>query len=303
MSKESLLSFCWRCYLLALIILFLCPAVAFSQAGARTVDFSARQEGQEGVSSLMERVLRAEGWGVRSANRAFIATRTERSHTAMIRVLYTDSSYTIEHRRSSDDRTYNNWIASLEGALNRELGIAVPGRSDQWWAGVTNIVPIPARTPIPEFPAPPERNWSDDDMKIVAVMPIQSDEYANHITGRIEAEVNDLGYFSVVTQTQLRSILESIDLGASDLFDPANAVRVGDLLAANTIVVGHVTRIGREHTLQLQLLDVATSRVLHSAEESAPRMDRVGIEMMTRNAVYRLAHSYYENQAGRVQIE
>jgi hypothetical protein len=57
----------------------------------------------------------------------------------------------------------------------------------------------------------------------------------------------------------LDKVLAELKLGTSDLVDPQAALRVGRILAARLIAIGHVQYIGERMQLSLRLIDTETT--------------------------------------------
>jgi hypothetical protein len=112
----------------------------------------------------------------------------------------------------------------------------------------------------------------------VAVLPFAykggpSDAYGGAFEAMVDAVVNQ-GRFKVVSRDQLESILRELKLSGSGLVDPANALKVGKLVAAEAIVVATVNESPKAVEVYAQLINTETSTVLASKDifdpEKAP---------------------------------
>ncbi len=118
----------------------------------------------------------------------------------------------------------------------------------------------------------------DDAPLVVAVTPLE----AVHIDGNrldaaqpaakameelLQAQLSDADHITLVERVRIDHVLKEQSLALSGLVDPATAVRVGQLLKADVVVVGRVRPLDANKRLAtLRAVVVADTRVLWTAE-------------------------------------
>ena len=76
--------------------------------------------------------------------------------------------------------------------------------------------------------------------------------------------------YQVVERTHLDNIMKEIKLQHSDLYDPGSAVKLGRLVAARGLIVGSVSKVGRNLVVQARLVDLQTGRIIRSSKAETP---------------------------------
>jgi TolB-like protein len=106
----------------------------------------------------------------------------------------------------------------------------------------------------------------------VAILPFQTggeadSATANAITGFVQNAFVESKVFHVIERAQIQKVLDEQRLQLTGL--TKDAVEVGKLLAASKMVVGQVTKLGKNYTLILNLVDVTSGEVSKSQKRSA----------------------------------
>ncbi|MDH3347839.1 MAG: tetratricopeptide repeat protein, partial [Desulfobulbaceae bacterium] len=89
----------------------------------------------------------------------------------------------------------------------------------------------------------------------------QRDGLSLVLTGRLTDELNNSGRLQVVERTVLDALLEELNLGSSELADPAVTLKLGRILAAKIIGSGSLMNLPNSTLLSLRLIDTETTRV------------------------------------------
>lgn len=74
------------------------------------------------------------------------------------------------------------------------------------------------------------------------------------------------GKYQVIERILLKNVLEEQELSSSDLMDPRKAVKLGNLYGAQLIVSGSIIEWQKAYSLSARMIDVATGKVVSSAE-------------------------------------
>ncbi len=127
---------------------------------------------------------------------------------------------------------------------------------------------------------------------LVAVLPFHasgvSKPDAYGVTLLFETALLNTKAYTVIEQTQMESILQTQEISLSDCTDIACAVRIGQLLSAQQIVVGTVGKIASLYYLNAKIVDVTTSKII-SAE---------GVQAKTLEALTDVITSFAYQVAG-----
>jgi curli biogenesis system outer membrane secretion channel CsgG len=71
----------------------------------------------------------------------------------------------------------------------------------------------------------------------------------NAVAGFITERLAQIGRFRLVERSQLKSIMDELDLQAADLIDPATAAKVGKLAGVDAVVTGSVSQYDSDKTV------------------------------------------------------
>ena len=123
-----------------------------------------------------------------------------------------------------------------------------------------------------------ERRVAVLDFEAVGV----SQELAIEAQHAVERALYEVRKIQLIERGKIDLILQEQEMQLSDLADQDTAVRVGRLLAANTVVTGVVAR-PEAPWLTIKVLDVETGAVLFVGDASLGRRSR--IEAVTRKLI------------------
>jgi len=106
---------------------------------------------------------------------------------------------------------------------------------------------------------------------------------------QLTAHLQESGRVQLVERDVLPKLLEELTLGASDLADPASALRIGRIVAARLIATGSFTRYEHELQVNIRLIEPETTLqkivIVENAEQRIPLDElsrRVAHQIMER---------------------
>jgi TolB-like protein len=104
--------------------------------------------------------------------------------------------------------------------------------------------------------------------KTLAVLPLESrisdDRSAGQTASEVIVSVAKAQGFKLVERAQLAKMMEEQNLAASGLVNEESAIEVGNLLSAQTLVMGSVAELMGDRLITLKLMDAETGEVLNS---------------------------------------
>lgn len=106
----------------------------------------------------------------------------------------------------------------------------------------------------------------------LAILPLDSagqidSEISDAVTSFVENSVVEFEKFRIVSRVQIKKLLNEQKFELTGITD--NAVEAGKILSADYVVIGRITKLGKEFTLILHLIDVETAEIKESAKNSA----------------------------------
>ena len=107
------------------------------------------------------------------------------------------------------------------------------------------------------------------DLPVIAVLDFDalgiSEQEAQVLTNRVRANLVRTGAYTVIDRGQMQGILEEQDFQQTGCVSDECAVEVGALLGASLMLAGSIGRFGSLWTIEMRIMDVATSRITKSA--------------------------------------
>ncbi len=88
---------------------------------------------------------------------------------------------------------------------------------------------------------------------------------ARIITDRLRIELLKTGIFKVLERSEMKAILMEQDFQRSDCSSEECIIEVGQLLGVSHMIAGSIGKLGQLYTIQLRLIDVSTSEMVHTA--------------------------------------
>lgn len=87
------------------------------------------------------------------------------------------------------------------------------------------------------------------------------DGFSTLLTTQLAETLNASGRVQVVERMIVDKLLQELNLGASDLADPATALELGKVLSAKLISTGSLFYLNEDYLLTLRLIDTETTRI------------------------------------------
>lgn len=111
----------------------------------------------------------------------------------------------------------------------------------------------------------------------IAIVPLNyvnvSKAEADALTALLETAFVQTESFSVIEQTRINEILQAQEFSLQDCTDEKCAVRVGQLLSAEQIVVGMVSRLGTKYVANAKIIEVETGQNLKADKVEATTLE------------------------------
>lgn len=118
-----------------------------------------------------------------------------------------------------------------------------------------------------------------DDKVTVAVLDLTAKGVpqiiANAISDIIRSEFVNIGNFTVVERSQMKSIMDEQGLQMTGCTDSACAVQLGKILSARRIVIGEVNKIGEKFVITARYVDVNSGESIFSSTDKSSTLDEV----------------------------
>lgn len=134
----------------------------------------------------------------------------------------------------------------------------------------------------------------------VAVVDLQSEEVpsivVNAVSDIVRSEFVNIANFRVVERAQMDKILEEQKLQLSGLTEETSAVRIGEVLSAQKVVIGEINVIEDAFVITLRIVDVETAESEFSARtraESMAQIEKRAVEI-SRELAQRIVTGYKE---------
>ena len=129
-------------------------------------------------------------------------------------------------------------------------------------------IPAGAETSEPLIPAPIPVQGGDQvqEMLTVGVLDLDAngvtESEARAISERLRIWLGRTGVFEVIERNQMESIMNEIGFQVSGACDTDECVvQIGQVLGASKMVAGSVSLVGNLYSLQIRLIDIASSRI------------------------------------------
>jgi TolB-like protein len=78
---------------------------------------------------------------------------------------------------------------------------------------------------------------------------------------------------TIIERSQINQIMQEWDLGSSGIVNNDTAVQIGQLVGANAVVLGSITKIGETARINIRIVDVETARVESTASATLSGAD------------------------------
>jgi hypothetical protein len=114
------------------------------------------------------------------------------------------------------------------------------------------------------------------DLEELSSLQAPSPHLGNLLAGQILSHLDAGGKYRVVDRNNLVKVLEELQLGSSELADPATRLRLGRILGAEQMVFGAFQMFGRMQRVDLRLVDVASGKIIQTASGTSDTADMNG---------------------------
>ncbi len=116
-----------------------------------------------------------------------------------------------------------------------------------------------------------------------------ADSLALAVSDMLSGRIYDTGVFTLIERGQMQSILKEQEFQMSGCTDQSCAVKIGQLLSAEKIVIGSVNKTDT-FKIEIKIVDIATARI--DANFSASSADEAGFEAATIELARQVADHY-----------
>ena len=133
--------------------------------------------------------------------------------------------------------------------------------------------------------------------KVIAVMDFSSEVHYRSLSKTaaniLVSELASKPVFTVIERSRLKKILDEQGLAMTGLLDESKAAEVGKLLAANYLIMGHISSLGRGFIVTSKMVNVQTGAIT-----AAPKVT-VSSERALQGAIQELANKIVAAAEGR----
>ena len=137
-------------------------------------------------------------------------------------------------------------------------------------------------------------SFSFSKEEYVAVMTLKpmglTEQEANILSERLTNNLIALKKYIVIERSNVDKIMKEQKFQMSGCTDTQCAVKIGELLNSNYIVIGSTSKFGSTYTIDCRIIDVETSEALSSASFS----HKGDIDELLGNGLDIIAHKLYE---------
>ena len=117
----------------------------------------------------------------------------------------------------------------------------------------------------------------------IAILPFNpvgvSESDAQILTNLFEAAVVNTGVFDVIEQNQADQILDAQAYTLSSCTDEACAVEIGELLAAENIIIGSVSKLGGMFIVTAKIIDVTTGKNIRADSVQGQQIEDMTVQV------------------------
>ncbi|MFC1595605.1 CsgG/HfaB family protein [Gemmatimonadota bacterium] len=192
-------------------------------------------------------------------------------------------------------------------ARKTEAGMMSPRPLPRWkrWIGITTAalmltlsvgpsLALAAAAHADRMVSQPRQEQQQQEQLTIGVIDLDANGVeegeALAITERFRTYLGRTGIFAVIERNQMESIMTEMGFQASGACNTDECVvQVGEVLGASKMVAGSVSKVGNLYSLQIRMIDIATSRIENPLFE-----DVNGIEDVLTDATLKLANDLAE---------
>ncbi|MBU1076482.1 MAG: CsgG/HfaB family protein [Spirochaetes bacterium] len=113
----------------------------------------------------------------------------------------------------------------------------------------------------------------------IAVMELEAKgvtkDEADAVADFLRTDLAETKKFIVIERARISDVFKEQELSLSGLTDSKNAVKVGEILNCETIIVGTLSKMGNEYFLNIRAVDVETSKTKLGKRESSTNLENL----------------------------
>jgi len=102
-----------------------------------------------------------------------------------------------------------------------------------------------------------------------------SEKITNNITNIIRNELISTKMFTVLERERVGYILEEMGMSLNSCTDRSCAVRIGQILSANKVLIGEINRVGKSFIITVRIVDVQKDVSEYAAKGNAQSIDHI----------------------------
>jgi len=174
------------------------------------------------------------------------------------------------------------------------LFIVLPSRT---YAGMPPPVPITSEPVLDCVQAGISAASSPQDTIHVAVLDLDALDVppalVQSITERLRFYMGEYPHILVLERTRMEDLFEELSIQVSGAVgDDSRAAQIGQMLGVQKMIVGSVSYVGNEYSLQVRMVDITTSSIDKHAFVDVASIEQV-LKKATRNAAHQLVGAGY----------
>ena len=110
-------------------------------------------------------------------------------------------------------------------------------------------------------------------IQTVAVIPFDdnviSSAEAIALSDIFENRLAQTGSFELVERKRIENLMKELNFGTSDFVDQSTAVKAGKILSAQWLVLGSVSKLGKEYSVNVKIVNTESGRIVTGASGEA----------------------------------
>ncbi len=128
-------------------------------------------------------------------------------------------------------------------------------------------------------------------MQTVAVIPFDdnviSSAEAVALSDIFENRLAQTGSFELVERKRIENLMKELNFGTSDFVDQSTAVKAGKILSARWLVLGSVSKLDKEFSVNVKIVNTESGRIVTGASGEAK--DIINIKKIVENIAIKLS--------------
>ncbi len=111
------------------------------------------------------------------------------------------------------------------------------------------------------------------EVQTVAVIPFDDNVITSAeaiaLSDILENRLAQYGNFELVERKKIENLMKELNFGTSDFVDQSTAVEAGRMLSAHWLILGSVSRLGNEYSINVKLVNTESGRIVTGASGDA----------------------------------